>query len=71
MKKFLIVLLCICTIISGIFIAKNILNENENQYFQSENNQVHINQLANESTNQIANETKGSNMGRYDFYIFE
>lgn len=56
MKKFLIVLLCICTIISGIFIAKNILNENENQYFQSENNQVHINQLANESTNQIANE---------------
>ena len=54
MKKFLIVLLCICTIISGIFIAKNILNEN--QYFQSENNQVHINQLANESTNQIANE---------------
>ena len=56
MKKFLIVLLCICTIISGIFIAKNILNENENQYFQSENSQVHINQLANESTNQIANE---------------
>ena len=56
MKKFLIVLLCICTIISGIFIAKNILNENENQYFQSENNQVHINQLSNESTNQIANE---------------
>ena len=56
MKKFLIVLLYICTIISGIFIAKNILNENENQYFQSENNQVHINQLSNESTNQIANE---------------